>query len=757
MIKEENNNIHFSLKEMEKRKKAISEHTNSTENKEMEKTKKTISEHTNSVGNSEKVSQDITPVHFTSPKDEEPADLRYYWAVIRHRKWVVLIVSVLIFLPTLYKVLTEKIIFGTSTQILLKEDGGRGLGMAIQLGLTESQSSLDTLSAISKTTPFLEKVSQKLNQKLKVNIPPSYLSGIITVTPKHETNILEVTTTFEDPKNVIEIANTFATEFIEYNLDLSQKEINQAIETTELQIKENKKGLEKIEDEVQKFLRKEGAASPNQTINMKIGQLANIENTSTGYQMQIKGIESEIVSIKNKLEIESPTLVIETQINKPLHDQLVQLEMELATTKTRRTSNHPEIIAIQKNIDSIKNLIQQRLEEGVKVDTLGRNPVRDNLLTRLASLEAEKASVDAKLISLERIYDELKKEIAVLPERGVVFERLEREKRGIEQIYLKLQTQYLELRSAKDGKGSNLYHIQPAVDTYPIGGKVKQLLALGILVGMIVGIGLAFFLEYLDNTIRTPMDVKTHLGLNILGIIPKFTEGNFFIKIEEPNSIISEVFRLLRNNLRYTSLFGENKIIMVTSSQKMEGKTTVTRNFAVSAALQGKSVILIDADMRKMTLSRLFGIKRKNIDTDEAPQLSAGLSDYLVGEVQLSDIIQKTEINGLRIIPAGTRVPNTAELLQSSRMRELLVLLKNEADNIYIDSPPVLPIVDATILGSEVDGVVVVVGSRLVAIESAKDAVERLRHTRSNILGCIVNMVKEREVGYYRHYYGYYE
>jgi len=210
MIKEENNNIHFSLKEMEKRKKAISEHTNSTENKEMEKTKKTISEHTNSVGNSKKVSQDIIPVHFTSSKDEEPADLRYYWAVIRHRKWVVLIVSVLIFLPTLYKVLTEKIIFGTSTQILLKEDGGRGLGMAIQLGLTESQSSLDTLSAISKTTPFLEKVSQKLNQKLKTNIPPSYLSGIITVTPKHETNILEVTTTFEDPKNVIEIANTFA-------------------------------------------------------------------------------------------------------------------------------------------------------------------------------------------------------------------------------------------------------------------------------------------------------------------------------------------------------------------------------------------------------------------------------------------------------------------------------------------------------------------------------------------------------------------
>ncbi len=718
----------------------------------MEKRKKTLSGHANSSNKAEKPVQEITPIPFmpSNDKDDDTVDLRYYWEVILHRKWIVLFVSVIIFVPTLYKALTEKITFTTSTQILLKEGIDKGIGMAVQVGLKGSESSLDTLSVIGKTTPFLE----MLVQKLKMDISPSHLSEIIAITPKHDTNILEVGVTFDNPKDTIKVANTFAELFIEYNLELSQKETTHAIETAELQIKENKNEIEKVDGKIQKFLKEEGSASPSQEVNIKIGQLANIENTRTGYELQMKGIESEILSVKKKLEVESPTLVIETQINKPLHDQLVQLEIELATTRTRRTSKHPEIIAIQKNIDSIKNLIRQRLEEGVKVETMGRNPIRDNLLSKLTSLETEKASVNAKLIGLEKFYDELKKEILRLPERAGILERLEREKRSIEQVYLQLQAKYHELKSIKEGKGGNLYHIQPAIEAYPIGDKVKQLSFLGILVGLTIGIGLAFFLEYLDNTIRTPVDVKANLGLNILGVIPKFSEDNLFIKPEEPNSIISEIFRLLRNNLRYTSFFGENKVIMITSSQKKEGKTCITRNLGVSAVLQRKSVILIDADMRRMSLSRLFGINRKDGDAGERANLKAGLSDYLVGEVQLKDIIQKTKIEGLKIIPAGTRVPNTAELLHSPRMRELLSLLKNEADIIYIDSPAVLPVVDATILGNEVDGVVFVVGSRLVAIESAKNAVERLRHTQSNILGCIISMIKEKNLGYYQHYYG---
>ena len=329
-MEEENKNIHFSLKEIERRKKEISEQTNSVNN---------------SVKATEKVIQEITPIPFTPPKDEETVDLRHYWEVIIHRKWIILLVSIIIFVPTLYNALKEKITFSTSTQILLKEGINKGMGMAAQFGLAGNESSLDTLSAISKTTPFLEMVIKKL----KINISASSLSGIIKVTPNTDTNILEVTVTYDDPKNVIEIANTFATTFIEYNLELSQKETNHAIETTELQIKENKEELNRIEDDIQKFLKEEGSASLSQEINIKIGQLANIENTSTGYQLQLNGIESEIISVKKKLEVESPTLVIETQVNKPLHDQLIQLEIELATTKTRRTSNHPEVIAITKN------------------------------------------------------------------------------------------------------------------------------------------------------------------------------------------------------------------------------------------------------------------------------------------------------------------------------------------------------------------------------------------------------------------------
>ncbi|MBI3599668.1 MAG: polysaccharide biosynthesis tyrosine autokinase [Nitrospinae bacterium] len=734
---EENKNLHFSLREMEKKKKEISSQNGS------------VNPHTlTAVPSQQGVGvnlEAVSPSIVISTKGEETVDIRHYWEVILHRKWVILLVALVIFTPTLYKSLNSKITYSASTQILLKEGIGAGTGMAAQLGLKEGGTSLDTLSAIGKTTPFLERIIQKLG----LPISPVDLSEIIEVAPNRSSSILDVTVTFEDAKKAVDIANTFAKAFIEYNLELSQKETNHAIETTELQIKESKDELEKIEEDIQRFLKEEGAASPVQEVGIKMGQLANIEGTITGFQTQLNGIESEIVSVKKKLEVEDPTLIIETRTNRPLHDQLVQLEIELATTKTRRTLNHPEVIAIRKNIDSIKNLIKQKLEEGVKVETVGRNPVMDNLLTRMASLETERSAVSAKIIGMEKMREELRKVIGKLPEKEIVFTRLERQKRGIEQVYLQLQTKYHELKTIKEGRTGNLYHIQPAIEAYPVGVEARQIAFLGILVGLTIGIGLAFFLEYLDNTMKTPMDVKTNLGLNILGVIPKFKEDELFVNIEDQNSNISEVFRLLRNNLRYTSFFGENKVVMITSSQKGEGKTYITRNIGVSAVMQGKAVILIDADMRKMTLSRLFGIKRHDGDKDTSA-FRAGLSDYLVGEVQLRDIILKTKIEGLRIIPAGTRVPNTAELLHSPRMRELLSLLKNEADNIYIDSPAVLPVVDATVLGSEVDGVIFVVGSRLVAIESAKNSVERLRHVQSNILGCIISMIKRGKIGYYR-------
>src|SRR3990172_4240554 len=260
-MEEENKNIHFSLKEIERRKKEISEHTNS-------------------VKKDEKVVQEITPIPFTTSKDEETVDLRHYWEVILHRKWVVLLVSLIIFAPTFYKSLTSKLKFSASTQILLKEGISAGTGIAGQLGFKEGGTSLDTLSALSKTTPFLERIIKKL----ALNMTPSELAEMIEVSSNRSSNIIDITVTFDDGNNVIDIANTFATTFIEYNLELSQKETNHAIETTELQINESKEELEKFEEDIRKFLKQEGSASPSQEINIKIGQLANIENTINAYQ-----------------------------------------------------------------------------------------------------------------------------------------------------------------------------------------------------------------------------------------------------------------------------------------------------------------------------------------------------------------------------------------------------------------------------------------------------------------------------------------
>src|SRR3990167_4743729 len=250
-MEEENKNIHFSLKEIERRKKEISEHTNS-----VKKDEKVVQEITPSVKKPERVVREITPIPFTDSKDEETVDLRHYWEVILHRKWVVLLVSLIIFAPTFYKSLTSKLKFSASTQILLKEGISAGTGIAGQLGFKEGGTSLDTLSALSKTTPFLERIINKL----ALNMTPSELAEMIEVSSNRSSNIIDITVTFDDGNKVIDIANTFATTFIEYNLELSQKETNHAIETTELQINESKEELEKFEEDIRKFLKQEGSA-----------------------------------------------------------------------------------------------------------------------------------------------------------------------------------------------------------------------------------------------------------------------------------------------------------------------------------------------------------------------------------------------------------------------------------------------------------------------------------------------------------------
>ena len=212
---------------------------------------------------------------------------------------------------------------------------------------------------------------------------------------------------------------------------------------------------------------------------------------------------------------------------------------------------------------------------------------------------------------------------------------------------------------------------------------------------------------------------------------------------EDPKSPIAEAYRTLRTNIQFSKTDGELKSIMFTSSGPGEGKSTTIANIAVALAQSGKNVILMDCDLRKPVIHKIFGKKNR------------GITNILVEEVPADNFLQDTEIENLRILTSGPIPPNPSELLGSRKMQELLDYLKTQADYLIIDAPPVIAVTDACVLASRVDGITLVINSGTIRPEMAQKAKDLLIKAKGHVLGVILNRVEiEEEDSYYYYYYG---
>jgi len=268
--------------------------------------------------------------------------------------------------------------------------------------------------------------------------------------------------------------------------------------------------------------------------------------------------------------------------------------------------------------------------------------------------------------------------------------------------------------------------------------------ALAGVVGAMLALGTAFLIEYLDDTVKTPDDVEQATGLSTVGTIGRLDDKHEeLIMAAEPLSPISEAFRVLRTNIRFSGVDEPLRTILVTSPGPTEGKSLTVANLAIAMAQTGLRVVLIDGDLRRPRQHRLFGLHPRG-----------GLTGSLL-ESSTDGHLQAVEIEGLTILPAGDLPPNPAELLGSQRMRELLDELVQEADIVLIDSPPVLPVTDAVVLAQAVDGVLLVMDVGETRREMARQAVESLRQVGGNPIGVVLNRVPSRGGGYYYYYHHY--
>jgi capsular exopolysaccharide synthesis family protein len=298
-------------------------------------------------------------------------------------------------------------------------------------------------------------------------------------------------------------------------------------------------------------------------------------------------------------------------------------------------------------------------------------------------------------------------------------------------------------------RASNIRIVDRAeVPRAPVRPRKSLHLLLGLFGGLVAGIGLAFFVEYVDNRVKSPDEIRQYLGLTFLGLIPGVREqdlekGKSPLISEAVAQNFAEAFREIRTNVMFSSADEGPRSVLVTSTQPSEGKSVVAANLALSLAQAGIRVLLIDADMRKPRQHEFLRVK-------QAP----GLSSLLAGRAKANEVVQKTVSTNLWIMPAGPNPPNPAELLGSTRFVQLLKTLGDHFDWVVIDSPPMMAVTDPAIVAHRTTGVLFVIGSEQVNRHKAMTAVQKLQTSQAKILGAVLNRADvQRNPYYYSHYY----
>jgi capsular exopolysaccharide synthesis family protein len=439
------------------------------------------------------------------------------------------------------------------------------------------------------------------------------------------------------------------------------------------------------------------------------------------------------------------------------------LEAVIARLELKET---PDVLAKRVTVKLVKDTQLIRLSVNDAQPTraaLIANAIAEAFIAQIQALQQERyadslASMQEQIVELSALTEETQAKIDALDTPRTAQEeaplaRLETILAGYRNTYATLQQNYEQMRLTAAQATDNVIVAETARGPERPVQRRTLYTALAAVVGAMVAVGVAFLLEYLDDTIKTPDDVRQTLGLGTLGAIGRLAkEGEELVVDAQPLSPIAEAFRVLCTNVRFSSVDRPLRTLLVTSPGVLEGKSITVANLAVAMVQAGLRVVAVDADLRRPRLHHLFGLDLGHEGTDE--RLWWGLSGSLL-EGRTDGQLHPTQVEGLTILPSGELPPNPAELMGSQQIQQLLHQLAQEVDVVLIDSPPVLPVADATALAQAVDGVLLVLEAGYTRRGAARQAVDSLRQVGANLVGVVLNAVPIHKGSYYYSYNGY--
>lgn len=548
-----------------------------------------------------------------------------------------------------------------------------------------------------------------------------------------------------DPKLAADVVNALADTYIESNFRKKYESTVQASEWMAGQLKELRMKMEKSHGALVGYERSNQIYSLNEGQNVTVQKLGELSRELTLAQSERFARESQWRLVQSR-RIDDLPAVAQNAFVQTLQQRQSELKDQYAETRATFGPKYPrvqqlerQLAEVQSQLDAEKQKVANRIESEYQAAVQ-----RESLLR--GAVEGQKTEAN------------------VMNARLVEYNLLKREYETNQQLYENL-LQRLKEAGISAGLRSNNVHVidRGRPPLAPVRPRKALNVMVSLLVGFVLGCVLALFSEYLDNSVKTPEEVEQLVGLPALGIIPAVSSVNGraaqralpgpestastsdLATMVQPQSVVSEAYRALRTSILLSTSKHPPQVILITSGQPREGKTTTALNLAITLAQRGDRVVLIDSDLRRPRVHRAFQMSNQ-----------AGLSSYLAGAAPLDQIPRAVpRIPNLFVITAGPTPPNPAELLSSEPVSTLFEELRRQFDFVVLDSPPAITVADAMILAAHADGVILVAHGGVTTRDSLRHARKLLAGSNARMLGVVLNNVDMRSADY-KYYYSYY-
>ena len=605
------------------------------------------------------------------------------------------------------------------------------------------------------------KTPQEL-QSIKESMAGALL-GSITVTPVRNTSLVDITYIGTTPRLTQKIANAWGESFIRMNVAKKLQSVQDANEFLSQQITSVQQDLDQSRQELARYGQSKGIVSSSEgSDDITMQKLEQLAGDVTATQNDLFQKQATYQSLRRT---SAASLAADDPHVQRLTDELSDLQRRQTEQRTQFLEGHPVMRSLKEQIDKVRSQRDQAVRIAAEKDIEEARAAMDAASARAASVRsayegqrgtAQRMTVDAARFTDLRIAIENKQALLTT---------------------LQKQLNEAEVTARLRGSASSNIHI---IDSAQLPGgrfnlSMKRNLQSAVPLGLIMGLAAIFFLEYMDRSIKSPEDLERMTRFASLGVIPAAgsitkqygfrygygrsgplraveppsdkTAGIELIPHTDARSPISEAYRAFRTSLLLASA-SSPKVIVITSSFAREGKTTTSANLATVLAQMGKPVLLVDADLRRPRLQKVFKGK-----------MNLGLVNYLAANIPLDDIIQPTEVPNLSVILSGPTPPNPSELLASDRMKHVIEEIRGKFAYVIFDSPPVLAVTDAVVLAANADGVVLCVHGGHTPRDLVQRSAERLRQANIPVLGAILNNLDLHQYGYSykKSYYDYYQ